>query len=627
MHPDNSNTQYALLGLHAAHTAGAVIDREVWTSIRDFYVRDQFPEGGWIYSRAGMQPPILTMTTAGLCGLLISGMELNAGREKLQPDGTAANCGIYEENGPAKRALGWIGRNFAPYRQGGQFVDLLQNNYYNMYGLERAGRLSGERYFGDFDWYREGCQYLVAKQDPAAGSWFEAKSHDSTPIISTSFALLFLAKGRMPVLISKIVHGPNNDWNNDRNDARNLVEYASKNVFRNVPLAWQVFDARRVNVRNNEEILALTADLLQSPIVYFNGHQAPWFTPIEEQLLKQYVEQGGFIFAEACCGRPQFDQGFRQLMAKLFPDNPLRKLPAEHPLWRAHSVVAPGSFALEGIDYGCKTVVVYSPEDLSCQWENKQLETERGRLAYRVGGNIIAYATGMEPPQPRLTKTEIVKDDPQGKQIPRGYLKVGQLRHDGDWQPAPNAMRNLMDHMRKQAGLDVALQTQPVRSTDETLADYRFLYMHGRGTFSLPPEGIQNLRLDLATGGLLFADACCGKPAFDSSFRALCSQLFPDKKLEPIPISDDLYSVDLNGRAIQKVRCRTEAATAAGPGSYRSVAPYLEGIRLGNRWVVIYSKFDIGCALEKHQSTDCLGHDHESAIQLGSAVVLYALRR
>jgi hypothetical protein len=188
-------------------------------------------------------------------------------------------------------------------------------------------------------------------------------------------------------------------------------------------------------------------------------------------------------------------------------------------------------------------------------------------------------------------------------------------------------MRNLMDHMRKQAGLDVALQTQPVRATDENLSDYRFLYMHGRGTFSLSPEGIQNLRLDLATGGLLLADACCGKPAFDSSFRALCSQLFPDKKLEPIPQGDDLYSVDLNGRAITKVRCRTEAGTAAGPASYRSVSPYLEGIRLGNRWVVIYSKYDIGCALEKHQSTDCLGHDHESAIQLGSAVVLYALRR
>jgi hypothetical protein len=145
--------------LHAGHSAGAHIDREIWASIRDYYIRDQFPEGGWIYNRIGMEPPTLTMTTAGLCGLIIAGMELNAGRERLQPDGTAANCGVYEENGPTKRALGWIGRNFAPYRQGGQFVELPRNNFYNMYGLERAGRLSGERFFGDFDWYREGCEY------------------------------------------------------------------------------------------------------------------------------------------------------------------------------------------------------------------------------------------------------------------------------------------------------------------------------------------------------------------------------------------------------------------------------------------------------------------------------------
>ena len=62
--------------------------------------------------------------------------------------------------------------------------------------------------------------------------------------------------------------------------------------------------------------------------------------------------------------------------------------------------------------------------------------------------------------------------------------------------------------------------------------------------------------------------------------------------------------------------------------------PALEGIRVwldekhkDYRWVVIYSRYDIGCALEKHQSSDCLGHDYESALRLGSAVVLYALQR
>jgi hypothetical protein len=54
--------------------------------------------------------------------------------------------------------------------------------------------------------------------------------------------------------------------------------------------------------------------------------------------------------------------------------------------------------------------------------------------------------------------------------------------------------------------------------------------------------------------------------------------------------------------------------------------PALEGIKLNNRWVVLYSKYDIGCALEGHQSSDCLGYTPESAKKLAGAAVLYTLR-
>src|SRR5262249_10878224 len=116
--------------------------------------------------------------------------------------------------------------------------------------------------------------------------------------------------------------------------------------------------------------------------------------------------------------------------------------------------------------------------------------------------------------------------------------------------------------------------------------------------------------------------ACCGKEAFDTAFREMVGRLFPDKSLEAIPLADELYNKDLGGNAITTVRCRTTV-----PGDFRELAPHLEGIKLGNRWAIIYSKYDIGCALEKHQSTDCLGHDQTSALKLGSAVVLYALKR
>lgn len=627
---DNSNSQYALLGLHAGKTAGAKIDREVWESIRDYYMRNQYASGGWGY-RNSDNAATLTMTTAGFCGLLIAGMELNDQREKILPNGQAENCGNYEENKAAAKALNWISTNF-------KLRDYRPHLYYNVYGIERSGRLSGQRFFGEYDWYRQGCEFLVGAQRDD-GSWYGGGGFDRSPVVSTSFALLFLSKGRTPILISKLVHGPvdnpGDDWNNDRNDVRNLVDYASKVMFKKQPLAWQVFNARQVKVENHDELLGLVADLMQSPIAYLNGHHAPRFSRTEEELLKEYVNQGGFILAEACCGRPEFDRGFRELMDQLFGAGELKQLEADHPIWTAYHKVVPNQpFKLYGIKHGCKTVVVYSPQDLSCLWEANQFKDGRGQLAFRLGANIIAYATSMELPKPRLTVHEIVKDTDNLKTVPRGYLKVAQVRHEGDWHPAPKAMRNLMAHLRDKARIDVTLQTEEIALSEKLRGDipavlnFKFLYMHGRNRFAFNATELENLRADLNTGGLLFADACCGKKEFDASFRTMIEKLFPDKKLEPIPLNDELYSKELNGTAIATVRCRREGPDGVKPEpEYREVAPYLEGIKLNNRWVVIYSKYDIGCALEKHQSPDCLGHDHASALKLGGAVVLYALKR
>ncbi len=187
-----------------------------------------------------------------------------------------------------------------------------------------------------------------------------------------------------------------------------------------------------------------------------------------------------------------------------------------------------------------------------------------------------------------------------------------------------------MIHVQEELRLPVAIKTETVHPAQERVLDYKFLYFHGRNTFNFGGDAraIDNIKADLQTGGVLFADACCGKKAFDVSFRDFAAKLFPDKKLEPIPENDELFSKELNGEAITSVRCRRESASSEGndPG-YQDVRPSLEGIKLDKRWVVIYSKYDVGCALEKHQSSDCLGHDYPSALKLGSAAVLYALKR
>jgi hypothetical protein len=59
----------------------------------------------------------------------------------------------------------------------------------------------------------------------------------------------------------------------------------------------------------------------------------------------------------------------------------------------------------------------------------------------------------------------------------------------------------------------------------------------------------------------------------------------------------------------------------------RQVEPELEGIKVGDRYAVIFSRYDISCALEKHESIECPGYTREDAARLGLNVVLYALHQ
>ncbi|MCS7047425.1 MAG: hypothetical protein NZO58_13795, partial [Gemmataceae bacterium] len=69
------------------------------------------------------------------------------------------------------------------------------------------------------------------------------------------------------------------------------------------------------------------------------------------------------------------------------------------------------------------------------------------------------------------------------------------------------------------------------------------------------------------------------------------------------------------------IECRTEAG-----GPMRRMAPFLEGVKHDGRWIVLYSKYDIGCALERHQASDCRGYSPASAQKIARAALLYSLR-
>ncbi len=149
------------------------------------------------------------------------------------------------------------------------------------------------------------------------------------------------------------------------------------------------------------------------------------------------------------------------------------------------------------------------------------------------------------------------------------------------------------------------------------LVYYPLVYVHGRSALQLEEEDVQALRRHLDPGGgTLFADAACGNKVFDAAFRRLVAQLLPGHPLVPIPNDDPLLS-DKVGVSLKD--CDYTQAAGGGRGF-----PQLEGVKFNDHWAIIYSKYDIGCALERHTGLDCKGYTHASAAKIAANIVIYA---
>ncbi|MFM9196255.1 MAG: DUF4159 domain-containing protein, partial [Planctomycetia bacterium] len=125
------------------------------------------------------------------------------------------------------------------------------------------------------------------------------------------------------------------------------------------------------------------------------------------------------------------------------------------------------------------------------------------------------------------------------------------------------------------------------------------------------------------------ADAVCASPPFAAAFRRELAEVLPGRPLEKIPADDPIFSTaDYGGFDIREVTLR-EPAGGDGPLATRKVRgpPQLEGIRIKDRWAVIFSPYDISCALEKQNSLECAGYDRDDAEKIALNVLLYSLNQ
>jgi hypothetical protein len=168
---DNSNTHFAVYGLHAAAKAGAKVDEKLWPAVRDYYLRTR-KEGGWPYHNGfGDAAKSRSMTSAALVGLAL------VDRHEKADD---ASKDAFEKGMKAFLAF----PNEKPKSTGYQWLVSAE-----------LGRAIGSQTFKSGDkelaWYREGVEKLVKEQHPD-GSWGLGTGIDAAPVLNTAFGLYFL---------------------------------------------------------------------------------------------------------------------------------------------------------------------------------------------------------------------------------------------------------------------------------------------------------------------------------------------------------------------------------------------------------------------------------------------------
>ncbi|MSP62016.1 MAG: DUF4159 domain-containing protein [Myxococcales bacterium] len=181
-------------------------------------------------------------------------------------------------------------------------------------------------------------------------------------------------------------------------------------------LLWEIDKRSSIDVRLEPVEVRLTdPDLHRWPMLYLAGDSA--FPPPPEPevaRLRRHLQAGGFLVIDGAEGHPGggFDQSVRALAARLFPKEPLTRLPPENVIFKSFYLIhAPAGRVLavpylEGVIHDARTALCYCQNDLGGawardnfgQWEHEVHPGGDGQRehAFRLGVNLALYATCLD---------------------------------------------------------------------------------------------------------------------------------------------------------------------------------------------------------------------------------------
>ncbi|MCC9602202.1 DUF4159 domain-containing protein [Stieleria sp. JC731] len=629
---DPSNSQFAILALGAAQDHGVQVDPAVFRLAIEYWKQLQNLDGGWSYSGGGSTG---SMTCAGIASLVIAQGRLGENSSSIE-DGRIQCCGGgNDEADPIQKGLEWLARRFIVEDNPNGHASTY---FYYLYAIERTGRLSGRRFFGGHDWYREGAEKLISIQDGFQGFW---SGGDWEPqAVATSFSLLFLSKGKRQVIAGQLDYQEDNrqQWQPHPDSLRQLVRHVERAWGRD--LTWQ-------SVRMKD---ATVIDLLQTPVLIISGKDTLQLSDPQKDLLKDYVDQGGTILFDAsgdagCGNAANFQNSVANLCARWYPNAPLERLPTTHPVFSAERQVdidaMPTGFWVYGVQACCRTAVFYVPQSLTCRWELSDKLFTRGDPqnplrrqidnSVRIGQNIVAYATGRELKD--KLDSQIVLQSTSLSESARGSTRIASLAIGAGGADARRALPNVATIIRNQAQVDVSVPDSEVSFDPLDLANVDLLWIHGRREFTLQSEQQTALRQFVERGGVILGTAICGDEAFAASFRTEINKVLGDTKLATMPADHPMLTREYLGYDIRSVTIRRPGRSNATRGDTgqqirkQTGPPVLEYAEVEGFVAVVFSPLDLSCALESQNSVQCPGYKTEDAAKIVTNILQMTLHQ
>ncbi len=580
---DNFHTVFAALAVASASRRGITASDDFWRAIQQHFVASQQNDGGWAYR---VRPPVMSAKTygsltAGGLTAMFSCFDVLHSEKYLSPTGP----GKYE---PIERALGWLGSNFTISEN----PRLGYNWYYQwLYLLERAGWASGRKYFAGEDWYRRGVSALGSTQH-ADGSWGHGKS-----IEQTAWALLFLSRGRQPVLLNKLSY--DGSWNRRPRDAANLTRWVGRTFEK--PMRWQIVG-----------IDSPISDWHDAQILYISGAGTVEFAPAQVDKLRRFVYQGGLIVSEAVGSSADFTVSMQRLFAQLSPDHPLTELPKNHPIYSLH--FSPDKPAiLWGISNGIRLLAIHSPRDFS---HSLQMGPGRGQTAqFELATNIYLYATdsGTHKPWAQQGWPELIALDK-----PARTIKLARLKYDGNFDPEPLALDRLAGEFAQIDNTKLVV-SDPMEITQLDAETWPVAAMTGTESFTLTEPELSALRKYLRSGGTLIVDAAGGSAQFADSAEEQLLGLLPQGQQRPVFVEQLQFGS--GAVAIEKIQYRRDFTTALGPAADRL---RLQAIYLDDRPAIFYSREDITAGLVGYPGYRLRGYTPQTALAIMKNLLILA---